>query len=110
MGCGCNKKRLKAGSANYSTLLNNLKTNLVSFSVRTEKGTVEVVGTLAPNSLPSSESKQYTGRMLNDQKKSHSLEIWAFNKNYDKDIDSCSGWCKIPLTLIDDYTVINKGE
>jgi hypothetical protein len=106
MACGHIKKRIKVNSKNYAGLLEKLKGGLINFKIRTDDGIKDVICTLQESILPSKKSNQFEDKNINDQLQNETLTVWAFNKNYTISIDPSSGWCKIPISSIDDYEIL----
>ena len=106
MACGCRKKRIKVNTKKYTDLLEKLKGGVINFKIRTDDGIKDVICTLNESILPSKKSNQFKDKNLNDQLQSETLTVWAFNKNYTKNINPASGWCKIPISSIDDYKIL----
>ena len=110
MSCS-NRTVVRPRTKRHRELIESMKENCISFQLSTDYGKREVIATLDPSVLPDSTSDQYknSGIDFTSQHVNEFIECWSFNKNYNKRVASTAGWCKIPLSSILDYNVIDQG-
>ena len=109
MNLDCNRKRVKQNQNSHFDIIEKLKRGVVKIVVKNGKDNKilkPVLCTLNNKLLPSEDSTQY--KNIEGQEKNPDILVWAFNKNYNKNVDPTSGWCKIPLSSIAHYEYIDE--